>query len=134
MRKLFIAVLIVGAFAVLLAVGRMWNLRPDSPERHIVHKGETAVLTAPAGGNIWLARDKRHCYSLQKAMTAKDTAALENSEAREESFQVPPGTQVKIIGESVSARHVEILDGPQSGKAGWVEFEYLRPRRPGEFQ
>lgn len=134
MNKLLIVLVAVGAFAVLLAVGRYWNLKPDTPERHIVHTGETAVLTIPEGEQIWLANDKRHCYSLQVAMTNKDAAALKNAETRGEAFPVAKGTQVKVIGEAVSARHVQVTDGAMTGKSGWVEFEYLRPRKAGEFE
>ncbi len=134
MNKLLMAVIVLGAFAVLLVVGRYWNLRPDTAERHIVHVGETAVLTTPKAGRIWLARDKRSCYSLQVAMTNNDQVSLDNAGQRGEAFPVASGTQVRVKGESVSARQVELLDGPDAGKTGWVEFEYLRPRRPGEFQ
>lgn len=134
MNKLLIVLITAGAFAVLLAVGRYWNLKPDTPQRHIVHKGETAVLAAAGRGPVWLARDKRQCYPLQVAMTRNDTAALKEIEQRGESFAVSSGTQVRVTAESVSARQVEILDGPAAGQSGWVEFEYLRPRRPGEFR
>ena len=134
MSKLLVLLLALGAFLVLLMVGRNWNLKPDTAEQHVVHTGETAVLRSTAAQEIWLANDKRHCYSLQVAMTSRDSASLKNSETRNEAFAVPAGTQVKVIGESVSARQVEIVDGPMKGKSGWVEFEYLRPRKAGEFQ
>lgn len=134
MNKLLMVVIAVGAFAVLLAVGRYWNLRPDTAERHVVHAGETAVLTAAGAERIWLALDKRSCYSLQVAMTNKDQASLSYAEQRGEAFAVPSGSQVSVKGESVSARQVEVLEGPAAGKTGWVEFEYLRPRRSGEFR
>lgn len=134
MKKLLIVLIAVGAFAVLLAVGRYWNLRPDTTERHIVHTGETAVLGAAGAERVWLAHDKRHCYSLQVAMTNKDRASLSNSEQRGDAFSVPAGSQVRVTAEAVSARQIQILDGPDAGKTGWVEFEYLRPRRAGEFQ
>jgi hypothetical protein len=134
MKKFLIVLLVLGTFAVLLAVGRYWNLRPDTAERHVVHKGEVAVLIPLGSAQVWLAHDKRHCYSLQVSMTNNDTAALKNSEARGESFPVPTGAQVKVVDESVSARKIEFVDGPLAGRSGWVEFEYLRPRRAGEFQ
>jgi hypothetical protein len=132
MSKLLVILLAAGAFLVLLMVGRNWNLRPDTPEQHIVHTGETAVLAAAEGQQVWLAKDKRHCYSLQVAMTSKDAVGLKNYETRNEAFPVPGGTVVKVIGESVSARQVEMIDGPMKGTSGWVEFEYLRPRKAGE--
>jgi hypothetical protein len=134
MNRLLVVLLAIGAFGVLLVVGRYWNLRPDTAERHIVHRGEVAVLTAQGSTEVWLASDKRHCYSLQVAMTNKDAAALRNAETRGEAFAVRAGTQVRIVGESVSARQVEIADGALKGKIGWVEFEYLRPRKAGEFE
>lgn len=99
-----------------------------------MHSGETAVLMAQAAGEVWLATDKRHCYSLQVSMANKDAVALKNAESRGEAFAVAAGTQVKVVGESVSARQVEVLDGAMKGKSGWVEFEYLRPRKAGEFE
>jgi hypothetical protein len=115
-------------------VGRYWNLRPDTAERHVVHVGETAVLTAEGAERIWLSNHKRNCYSLQVAMTNKDQASLNNAVERGEAFAIAAGSQVRVKSESVSAREIEVLDGPAAGKTGWVEFEYLRPRRSGEFR
>ena len=134
MSKLLFLLLAAGAFLVLLMVGRNWKLRPDTAEQHIVHSGETAVLATAEGPQVWLAKDKRHCYSLQVAMSSKDAVGLKNYETRDEAFPVPAGTQVKVIGESISTRQVQINDGPLAGKTGWVEFEYLRPRKAGEFR
>jgi len=134
MSKLLILLLTAGAFVVLLMVGKTWHLRPDTAEQHVVHSGETAILASAAGPQVWLAKDKRHCYSLQVAMSSKDAVGLKNYETRDEAFPVPGGNAVKVIGESISTRQVQIIDGPMAGKTGWVEFEYLRPRKAGEFR
>jgi hypothetical protein len=125
---------ILGSFILLYGAGRAWKLKPESKYDHILLKGETAVLTIQGSDAVWLAFNKDDCYSMNVAMAHKDSAHLRGCEDAATAFAVPAGTFVKVIGASVSRKHVQVLDGPLAGKSGWVEFQYLRPRRPGEFQ
>lgn len=134
MRKVLYFAVMLGSFVLLYGVGRGWKLKPESKYNHSLLKGETAVLTTPAGDSVWLARDRNDCYSMNVAMSRQDAAHLHGCEDAKTAFAVPAGTFVKVIATSANPMHVEVLDGPFAGKTGWVEFQYLRPRRPGEFR
>jgi hypothetical protein len=134
MNKLMYSVVLLGGFAVLYGVGRTWRLKPESKYDHRLLSGEIAVVKSPRGGEVWLALDKHDCYSLNVAMSKGDSAHLKACEDKQTAFAVSAGTFVKVIGESVSRVRVEVMDGTSAGRQGWVEFQYLRPRQPGEFR
>lgn len=134
MTKFFSLVIILASFVVLYEVGRSWKLKPETPYDHSPYLGEMAVLRIQGGENVWLAQSTDDCYSLNVAMMHKDSDSLRRFTDEHAAFPVPAGTRVKVIGESGSRKHVQIVDGPLAGKTGWVEFEYVRPRQPGEFQ
>lgn len=133
MSKLLYFVVILGSFVVLYGVGRNWKLKPESKYDHNLYLGEIAVLRAQGGDSVWLAIRKDDCSSMNVAMARRDLDHLRGCEASQTAFSVPAGTQVKVVGASVSRKHVQVLDGPLTGRNGWVEFQYLRPRQPGEF-
>jgi hypothetical protein len=67
-------------------------------------------------------------------MSTKDSAQLRAFEENKTAFAVPAGTFVRVMGEAGSRDRVEVIDGSFAGRTGWVEFDYLRPRQPGEFR
>ena len=134
MNRLLYVLLILGGFAILYGVGRTWKLLPESKYNHQLHTGETAVVISKVGGSVWMAQDEKDCYPLTVAMSKADTDYLSAAEARQAAFPVPVGTLVKVLGESESRVKGEVMEGPLTGKQGWVEFEYLRPRKAGEFR
>jgi hypothetical protein len=130
----FIRVLVVlaGFFVIAFLAGRIWNLKPETKAAHVVHPGEAAYIWVPSGGKVWVSADRDRAYDIQVAITGNDIASLEKLEAAGAAFAVAAGTQVKILSESSNKRRIEILDGPQAGKSGWVVFEYLRLPKRGE--
>jgi hypothetical protein len=134
MNKLLFCAVFLGGFAVLYGVGRVWKLKPETKYDHRLLKGETAVVTSPRGNSVWLALDKNDCYSINVAMSRSDLTRLKGCEDNRTAFAVPAGTFVRVTGESVGRVRVQVIDGPFAGKQGWVEFQYLRPRQPGEFR
>jgi hypothetical protein len=134
MNKLLYVLVFLGVFVVLYSVGRAWKLKPETKYDHILHNGEIAVLKKQGGSSVWLAVDRKDCYTISAAMSAQDTAHLKALEDNKAAFAVPVGTFVKVLGAADSRDRVEVTDGPLAGRAGWVEFQYLRPRQPGEFQ
>lgn len=134
MNKLLYILLILGGFAVLLGVGRFWKLRPETKYNHELHTGETAVLTSKAGSKVWVALDEKDCYPLGVAMSKQDTAYLSSTETNKTAFVAPVGASVKVLGQTGSRVHVELTEGVLAGQRGWVEFEYARPRKAGEFR
>jgi hypothetical protein len=45
------------------------------------------------------------------------------------ALMVSAQTHVRVTGESYNERRVEITDGPQAGRTGWVPFEWLQYQR-----
>jgi hypothetical protein len=134
MNKLLYGLLFVGVFAVLYGVGRTWKLKPETKYNHTLVNGEIAVVRSHEGSSVWLALDQKDCYSINVAMSRKDTTQLKELEDNKTAFPIPAGTFAKVIGGSESRVKVQVVDGPLAGKQGWAEFEYLRPRQPGEFR
>lgn len=126
MRKLAYAAVIVGSFVILFAVGQAWRLKPETQTIRILHKGDLAVLAAPSGEEVWLARRKDDCYPVQAAMAERNQDYLKACADNQTAFPVPAGTRVRILAESVSRRQVQILEGPLEGRTGWVEHEFLQ--------
>ncbi|HEY3441509.1 MAG TPA: hypothetical protein VGK29_12180 [Paludibaculum sp.] len=134
MNKLLYILLILGGFAVLLGVGRFWKLQPETKYNHVLHTGEKALLTSKVGSKVWVALDAKDCYPIGVAMSKVDTAYLSSTETNQTAFVAPVGASVMVLGQTESRVHVEVADGALAGKRGWVEFEYVRPRKAGELQ
>jgi hypothetical protein len=134
MNKLLYVLIFAAGFAVLYGVGRAWKLKPETKYDHRLVNGEIAVVRSQGNKPVWLALDKKDCYSINVAMLQGDFEKLKSLEKERAAFSVPAETFVKVTGESVSRVRVEVVDGPLAGQQGWVEWEYVRPRHQGEFQ
>lgn len=127
MRKIVYATVIAGSFVVLLAVGLVWRLKPETETVRILHKGDFALLAAPSGQEVWLAHRRDDCYLIQAAMAEDNRDSLKAWADNQTAFPAAAGTRVRILAESVSRRQVQILEGPLEGRTGWVEHEFLQP-------
>lgn len=132
MGTLRVLLFLAGFFVIAYGVGRYWKLKPETAQDHVVHSGEVAELAPSGMASVWVAVDGADSYQLQKAMVAKDERFLRDATARNAAFPVAPGTRVKVFRQSSENRRIQILDGPATGRFGWVEFEYLRIPKPGE--
>lgn len=132
MGILRVLLFIIGFFIVAFAVGQNWKLKPETAANHVVQKNETAILVNASGSPVWLCLRKEDAYRMQQAMVAGRTAELQDAADANTAFPVESGVAVKVLGASVDKRYVQVQSGPQIGKTGWVEFEYLRPARPFE--
>ena len=122
MRKRYLTVLT----ALLLTAGCHPPL--ETKEHHIVHRGESARLTASVDGAVYVAAVKGATNEVVTAVNRKDAAGLEALEKSGQAFRVDSGTEVRVTGESFNERRIEVTDGPQKGRQGWVPFEWLSPR------
>lgn len=129
MNKFLAVVVIASGFFILYGVGRMWNLKPETKYSRTLHRGDAAVLTAPPGTEVWLARKGEDSYQVQVAAGKNDVEWLKGA-----AEPVPAGTMVKVLHEVESRRQVEVASGPQAGVKGWVEQEFLRAPKPGEIR
>lgn len=131
MGKLRVLLVIIGVFVIAFAVGQSWKLKPETAANHVVKKGEIAILQS-GGSPVWLCLREDEAYRMQQAMTNGDMTFLHSAAAAGTAFPVDSGTRVKVMAASVDKRQIQVEDGPQAGKSGWVEFEYLRPAKPFE--
>lgn len=129
MGALRVLIVLAGLFAVALAAGRIWNLKPAHGETDHTRRGQVALLSAPGAESVWLALDRRDTYRLQQAMSTGDQAVLDDATKHKTAFPVASGSEVLVVGSSVSKREVEVLEGPHTGMRGWVEFDVLKPPR-----
>lgn len=134
MGKLRVIILVLGVFLVAYGVGREWKLKPETRQNHVVHRGEVAEVVRSGGGQVWVAVRKDDSYPIQQAVTRGDDPFLRKEVESNSAFVVSAGEHVRVLGESANNRHVEILDGPNAGKQGWMEFEYLRPAAPDSWK
>lgn len=132
MSKLVYLLAIIGGFVILYSVGRQWQLKPETKSDHRLTIGEAGVLKGEKGATVWLAEKESDGYAVNVAMVQKDAASLKGFEEGKRIFAVDAGTWVTVRGEKNSRLHVEVREGPQAGRQGWVEHEYVRPARAGE--
>lgn len=131
MGKLRVSLVIIGVFIVAFAVGQSWKLKPETAANRVVRSGEAAILQS-GGPPVWICVRKEDSYRMQQAMTAGDLLFLQGAARDGSAFPADAGTRVKVLAASVDKRRIQIEEGPQAGKSGWVEFEYLRPAKPYE--
>lgn len=132
--KWFYAFGFVLVLVIAYGAGREWKLKPETRESHNLYRGEIAVLVHAGHADVWLARNKDDCSALNSAMAKHDEEHLRGCRENQTAFPVAAGTFVKVKDASVNRKFVTVLDGPLAGREGWVEFQYLRPRRAGEFR
>lgn len=104
----------------------------ESPDHPIVHKGDLAVLVHGNSPEIPLAREKEDAHALARAFETGDMTAVQAMIAAGRVWMAPARTWVRVTDESYNERRVEVVEGPQTGGAGWAPFEWLDYRRmPG---
>jgi hypothetical protein len=134
MNKFLYVLLVLGGFVVLYGVGRTWKLLPETKYEHELHPGEAALVTSKVGDRVWVAANQKDCYGINIAMVKKDAGALKAFEDTGAAMAVPLNTLVKVLWQSESRVKLEVSEGAFAGKQGWVEFEYVRPRKAGEYR
>ncbi len=124
MRKTLLAVL-----SALIAFLLGCHPPLETKEKHYVHPGEEAVLTGPsAQSKVFIALAKENTTAVERAVVHNDKSVLEDMLKGGKILEIENGTPVKVTAESSNERQVEIKDGPQRGRTGWVPFEWVRPR------
>ena len=99
----------------------------ETPENHIVHKGEAAMVVQAGRPTAVVAISRNVSHQLSLALDAKDQIAVERLISGGKAFEVANRTIVKVESESFNEREVRVLDGPFKGRTAWVPFESLKP-------
>jgi hypothetical protein len=73
-----------------------------------------------------LAIDEQAMDAYISITNAGDTVGLGKLIEQGRAFPVADETRVLVIDQKWPAVQVRVLEGPQSGKTGWVAFEHVR--------
>lgn len=99
----------------------------ETKQNHIVHKGEMARLLNAGQETVYMAAEKGGSDALVTAVDAQTQAGIDALVTAGRAVAVEAGTPVRVIGEAFNEREVEVAEGPQKSKRGWVPFEWLKP-------
>lgn len=102
----------------------------ETKARHFVHSGEPAILTVEGQQRAFMALAKEDAHLLAKAVDQKDAAGTRAMVKNGKALELENGTAVKVLSESYNERKIEVTDGPERGRTGWVPFEWLKPPQP----
>lgn len=118
--------------AAVLTVFAITGCHPamETPETHIIHSGETALVLETGRATAVLATSREAVHELARAVGANDNAAVDRLIRAGRAFEVPNGTPVKVESEAYNERRVRVLEGREQDRAGWVPYEWLRARQP----
>jgi hypothetical protein len=93
----------------------------------------TATLELPGGQGVWLATSDADWNDLLDAENAAAEggpgagAAIRLMGESGRARKYPNGTRVRILKASPLSRFVEVIDGDDRGRTGWVQAEFVRP-------
>lgn len=131
--------LIAGAIIIALVVGLcafMYNsgrsaqqaqptANPFATPARSLAVGETGKLD-DAGQDVLVASDEEAMAEAQRAGRNNDKGALTSLVAQGRIFLVPSGTLVKVVQLELTRTKIQVLQGNQSGKTGWVSMELVK--------
>jgi hypothetical protein len=76
-----------------------------------------------------MAIDKRDAHTLARAVETRDMPSVGQLVTVGKAMELDAGSLVNVVGESFNERKIEILEGAQRGRSGWVPFEWLKVPR-----
>ena len=116
--------LLIGGFVVLMLPA----LAASTPTVGFVAvSGRTAHINQP-GMLAWpIPVDRRAYTEYYQGFQDSDDDAIEHAFAAFEWIEVSDGQNVRIIEVDGEAHHVELLEGPNVGRRGWLKTRHLRP-------
>lgn len=101
---------------------------PQTRGRHLVPTGEIAIVVHGSDAEVPFAVSKTDAHTLARAVETGNRATVLGMIAAGRAFMAPARTHVRVIGESYNERHIEVTEGPQTGRTGWVPYEWLELR------
>lgn len=99
------------------------SVQPLPP--HLV-RGQEIIISGDQ--NNWIAVDSAAWSEAYKASTAGDKHGLYELIVAGRLFVVDDGTPGLLLSIGMQQHEVRILDGPQTGKKGWIDTKLVHPR------
>ena len=99
----------------------------ETPETHILHSGESAVLTHRTRKPVCGALAREDVHLLAQAMDTGDERTIRRMIAENKAIEIPGNTRVYVRREAYNERQIRVNQGQHAGKLVWVPFEWLRP-------
>lgn len=104
---------------------------PPSPS---VSVGDEAILDQEGGHGCFVALDEKSWNAMIDAQIRNDEEELAVLMKKAKAIYLRNGTRVKVIASGLASKKVRIRNGLWEGKEGWVQTEFVRPRRAGDLQ
>lgn len=125
MKKLLLGSLFtVFALIALLAFCQQMATVPITPD---FPDGTEAYLFAPAADKeVAVAIDEAAFDELHAAFRTKDWHGVAELFLSNRAFGAETNSRVLIIDRAFGKKKVRVLEGKQTGRAGWVKVEYLK--------
>jgi hypothetical protein len=120
-QKLFVVVLLTLGVALALYVRTLEQIAP------VVANGR---LVAPLP-RVPLAVDQSAFRELQEAMRDHDQLIITTLMESSKAFSVANNRRVAVLANEQTVAVVQILEGAQIGKTGWVPVSFVQPDSPG---
>ena len=130
----YAAIAVVGLIVVLVMTCRDGG--PDRPGVAVpstaTRFGDLGTLQLPGGGgDVWLATTEEDWAPMLEVQDAAARGGPGSGEAMSPSGRggaggaYASGTRVRVTKTSSSSRFVEVLDGEDEGRSGWVQREFV---------
>jgi hypothetical protein len=124
----------VGLIVVLVMTRRDGG--PDRPRvvvpSAVTFAGDLGTLQLPGGGGeVWLATSDEDLAPMLEAQAAAAKGGPGSGEAMSRLAEAgrvrayASGTRVRVTKIASSSRFVEVLDGADKGRSGWVQREFI---------
>jgi hypothetical protein len=125
-----IIVCVFGGIYLLMAIGSgAFSSRAPSPVSATVRTTEISIVPAGSEGRlstgspvIPVSVDEEALPDLKRAVANNDLTGIGPI------FTVNDDTLVRVSETGTAGLRVTILNGTQKGRAGWVPFEWVKPR------
>ena len=129
-KKIFLGLALLFVIILLVSVssGDSETASDTTTTKTSVATGSEGYLRISTANDVAVMRTPQILDEFVKAATTNDTYGQKNILLdNTKSFFVPVGTKVLVIDKTFTTVKVRILEGKQTGEAGWVPTEFVKP-------
>jgi hypothetical protein len=131
---------LLGLFVYALSTATNRNPAPVASTSPRLQVGADAVLDLPGATGVWLATNDEDFDAMIDAENAAAKggpgagAAIYRLAESGRARKYPVGTRVVVQKLGLFSAFVEVIEGPDRGRSGWVQIEIVRPYVPPKVQ